>query len=77
MDADNIIKEVFMKLISTNKDYVRKQVSDAYSVSPDSVKNSWIYGGQIPEKYIDGVKNIVRSIAIKQISDLQKLIDML
>lgn len=75
MQTDNNIKEVFTKLIPENKDSVRKQISDAYCVSPDSVKNSWIYGGQIPEKNAEGVKNIVRSVAQKQINELKKLLD--
>lgn len=77
MQTTNDIKCIFSKLDSNSKNSARKQISDAYNVSIDTVKNRWIYGGEIPQKYTVGVRNIIRSVAQKQVNELQSLIDVI
>lgn len=70
------IKELFLKLDSHGKDKVRKQISDRCKVSIDTVKNHWIYNNETPEKHVPTVLKIVKTVAERQIKDIQKLIDV-
>ncbi|MCY0967896.1 hypothetical protein [Chryseobacterium wangxinyae] len=71
------IKELFLKLDSQGKDKVRKQISDKYKVSIDTVKNHWIYKNETPLKNVPAVLNIIRTVAQRQVKEIQKLIDVL
>lgn len=77
MQTTNDIKTIFSKLNSDSKNTARKRISDAYNVTTDTVKNKWIYGGEIPNQHDTGVRNIIRTVAQKEVDDLQKLIDVL
>lgn len=71
------IKELFLKLDSQGKDSVRKQISEKFNVSIDTVKTHWIYKEDTPEKHVPAVLRIVKNVAQSQVNDIQKLIDVM
>lgn len=76
MERTNTIKQIFLKLDASGKDKARKQISDKYKISMGTVNNRWIYEGEIPEKNRAGVLVIVKNIALRQVKEIQKLIDV-
>ncbi|CAA7389524.1 hypothetical protein [Chryseobacterium fistulae] len=74
-DKKEKIKRIFASISSKHKNNVRKTLSDQFNVTVDSVKINWIYGGKIPENYIDEVLEILEREAKMQHSEILKLID--
>lgn len=69
------IKELFANLEQERKDNVRTILSNEFKISIDSVKNNWIYGGNIPPQNIDRVIEVLKIELKLQSDDILELID--
>lgn len=75
MDISAKMKELFLKLDTNSKDKIRKEASEKFSVSVDTVKNHWLYSGNTPENNFEGVVNILTKAAENHVEEIQSLIN--